>query len=309
MRHAPCTPRRMANTSFVSLSVILIATGCVSSGKYDQALQDAQKLRTEQTASRNVLQQKNAEIATLNDAVRRLDAKSTELGAELHLAVDRYAGCSTSLDELTAQDQQLRIELAKQGKNVDQLLSSKGALATSLAQAKARLEELRKAQAAAEARASLFRGLALKLRSMLDAGELEIALRSGRMVLILPTDVLFDSGKAKVGSRGKEALSQVAAALATVKDRRFQISGHTDDDPIKYSGFESNWELSTARALQVVKVLTESGMAPTALSAAGYGEFDPVAANDTAEHKAKNRRIEIALQPNIDELVAVPQPN
>ncbi|HVY32253.1 MAG TPA: OmpA family protein [Polyangiaceae bacterium] len=299
----------MANTSLISLALILTATGCVSSGKYDQALQDAQKLRAAQAVSRTTLQQKDTEIARLNDSLGRLDAEKNELASELHLSVDRYAGCSTSLDELTAQDQQLRAELAKQGKNVDELLSSKGALASSLAQAKARLEELRKAQAAAEARASLFRGLALKLRHMLDAGELEISLRSGRMVLILPTDVLFDSGKAKVGSRGREALSQVAAALATIKERRFQVSGHTDNDPIRFSGFESNWELSTARALQVVKVLTESGMAPATLSAAGYGEFDPVALNDTAEHKAKNRRIEITLQPNIDELVAVPQSN
>jgi chemotaxis protein MotB len=124
---------------------------------------------------------------------------------------------------------------------------------------------------------------------------------------MLPTDVLFDSGKAKVGARGKETLSQIAAALGPLKDRHYQVSGHTDNDPIRYSGFESNWELSTARALQVVKVLTESGMPPASLSAAGYGEFDPVAVNDTAEHKAKNRRIEIVLQPNIDELVALPQ--
>lgn len=299
----------MANSALFSLALIFAATGCVSSGRYDQALQDAQKLRAEQAASRATLKQKDSEIVALGDSLRRIDAEKTELASELHLAVDRGADCSTSLDELTAQDQQLRIELAKQGKNVDELLSSKGALASSLAQAKARLEELRKAQAAAEARASLFRGLALKLRRMLDAGELEIALRSGRMVLILPTDVLFDSGKAKVGSRGKEALSQVASALGTIKERRFQVAGHTDNDPIRFSGFESNWELATARALQVVKVLTENGMTPGSLSAAGYGEFDPVAVNDTPEHKAKNRRIEIALQPNIDELVAVPQPN
>jgi len=299
----------MANTQSLALALILAATGCVSSGRYDQALEDAQKLRAQQAAARATLKQRDATIAELNAAARRLEVVNTDLEGELHVSVDKYAGCSTSLDELTAQDQQLRAELAKQGKNVDELLSSKGALAASLSQARARLEELRKAQAAAEARAMLFRGLAQKLRRMVDAGDLEIGLRSGRMVLILPTDVLFDSGKANVGGRGKETLSQVAAALSTLKERHFQVSGHTDNDPIRYSGFESNWELSAARSLQVVKVLTENGMSPASLSAAGYGEFDPVATNDTAEHKAKNRRIEIALQPNIDELVAVPQLN
>lgn len=267
---------------------------------------DARKASAQQKVDAAALKQKNAELASLQASIASLDAKNAGLTEELHQSTDRYAGCSTSLDELTAQDKALRAELVKQGKNVDELLSSKGALASSLAQAKARLEELRKAQAAAEARAALFKSLALKLRHMVDSGELEIALRSGRMVLVLPTDVLFDSGKAKVGARGKEALTQVAAALASLSDRHFQVSGHTDDDPIRFSGFESNWELSTARALQVVKVLTESGMTPASLSAAGYGEFDPVVQNDTPEHKAKNRRIEIALQPNIDELVAVP---
>jgi chemotaxis protein MotB len=316
MRRAPrgtsrARARRMAKTLLISLALLAAATGCVSSGKYDQALADSSKasaaLRTEKAARAAALKQKDAELARYTDALARLDAKNRELAEELHMTVDRYAGCSTSLDEISAQDKELRAELARLGKNVDELLSSRGALASSLAQARSRLEELRKAQAAAEARASLFRSLALKLRRMVDAGELEIALRSGRMVLVLPTDVLFDSGKAKVGSRGKEALAQVAGALGTFKDRRFQVSGHTDDDPIRYSGFESNWELSTARALQVVKVLTENGMAPATLSAAGYGEFEPIGQNDTPEHKAKNRRIEITLQPNIDELVAVPQ--
>lgn len=299
----------MAHAPGSFLLVIVAATGCVSSGKYDQALRDAQKLRAEQAASRTSLSERDATIGSLTGSVTRLQARNDQLSSELQASSDRVASCGASLDQLTAQDQQLRIELAKQGKNVDELLSSKGALASSLAQAKARLEELRKAQAAAEARTTLFRGLALKLRRMIDAGDLAIALRSGRMVLVLPSDVLFDSGKAKVAARGRETLRQVASVLGTIKDRRFQVSGHTDSDPIRYSGFESNWALSTARALEVVQVLTEGGMVPASLSAAGYAEFDPIAENDSAEHKAANRRIEIALQPNIDELVAVPQTN
>jgi len=296
----------MAKTSLITWCVALATSGCVSSGKYDQALENSQKTAAALRAQTVTLSGKQRELAEANASLARLDAKNAELEQQLTQATERQTSCSKSLDESTAQNQGLRAELAKQGKNVDELLSSKGALASSLAQAKARLEELRRAQAAADARAALFKSLALKLRRMIDAGELEIALRSGRMVLVLPTDVLFESGKAKVGSRGKEALTQVALALRTLNDRRFQVSGHTDSDPIRYSGFESNWELSTARALQVVSVLTEAGMAPNSLSAAGYGEFDPVTPNDTPEQKAKNRRIEIALQPNIDELVAVP---
>lgn len=76
--------------------------------------------------------------------------------------------------------------------------------------------------------------------------------------------------------------------------------------PIQTAGFPSNWELSTRRAVEVVHFLVGQGVQPGMLSAAGYGEFDPVEPNDTAPNKAKNRRIEISLQPNINELVAVP---
>jgi chemotaxis protein MotB len=240
--------------------------------------------------------------------ISQAQARCRRIADEVGASRTGAAGCSQALDDATALNQQLRRELERQGKDVDQLLSTKGVLATSLEQARARLEELRRAQAAAEQRAALFRDLALRFKGMLDTGQLQIVLRSGRMVLVLPTDVLFDSGKTAVNARGKEALSEVSAVLASLPARRFQVAGHTDNQPIRHSGFASNWELSAERALQVVSHLVQAGMAPETLSAAAYGEFDGVAANDTAENRAKNRRIEITLQPNIDELVALPEP-
>jgi chemotaxis protein MotB len=298
----------MIRTSIITLMLVGSTVGCVSSGKYDEALASSQRASAELRAAKLRSAKQDDALASATRTLHAVEARNVQQAAELQAAFERYTATRRALDEATAQSQQLRAELERQGKNVDQLLSTKGALASSLADARARMEELRRAQAAADARAALFRDLALRLKKMVDAGELEIKLRSGRMVLALPTDVLFDSGKAKLSSRGREAIAQVSSVLATLKDRRFQVAGHTDTDPIRYSGFESNWELSSARALQVVKVLVDSGMNAVTLSAAGYGEFDPVAANDSLEQKAKNRRIEITLQPNIDELVAVPQP-
>jgi chemotaxis protein MotB len=298
----------MTQSSVATLVLLLAASACVPSGKYDEAVANSERVAAQLRASKLSAAEKDRALAKLDSNLKAVDARNSQQAAELQALAERLATTSRSLDEATAQGQQLRAELERQGKNVDQLLSSKGALASSLAEARARMEELRRAQAAADARANLFRDLALRLKKMIDAGELEIKLRSGRMVLALPTDVLFDSGKAKLSARGKEAITQVSSVLATLKDRRFQVAGHTDADPIRYSGFDSNWELSSARALQVLKVLVDAGMSQATLSAAGYGEFDPVAANDSPDQKAKNRRIEIALQPNIDELVAVPQP-
>lgn len=297
----------MKTLTLVPLALLFAASGCVSSGEYADAVASSDRASAELRAAKLREAKKDDELATIRRSLDAADASKAERALELKGVVERYATCTHAVDESTAQSQQLRSELERQGKNVDELLSSKGALASSLAQARSRMDELRRAQTAAEARASLFRDLAVRLKRMTDAGELEIKLRSGRMVLALPTDVLFDSGRAKLSPRGREAIAQLSAVLATLKERRFQVAGHTDSDPIRYSGFESNWDLSNARALQVVRVMVESGVSPSMLSAAGYAEFDPVAGNDSAEQKSKNRRIEITLQPNIDELVALPQ--
>jgi chemotaxis protein MotB len=131
--------------------------------------------------------------------------------------------------------------------------------------------------------------------------------RNGRLVLQLPNDVLFDSGQTGLKPAGKGAVMQVAHVLATVPGRSFQVAGHTDNVPIDSARFPSNWELATARAVEVVKLFVSQGVDPKALSAAGYGEFDPMASNDAPDGRAKNRRIEITLQPNLDELATAPE--
>jgi chemotaxis protein MotB len=185
--------------------------------------------------------------------------------------------------------------LKELGQNVDSLSRDN-------ADAQQRLEELRKAKAAADARLATFKNLLSKLRSMIDSGKLKVVIRDGRMIIALPNDILFDSGKTSVKTEGKAALEQVAQVLATVPDRDFLVAGHTDDLPIKTREFPSNWELSTARAVEVVRFLISKGMNGKVLAAAGFAEFDPVVANDSNEHRGQNRRIEIVLQPNIGDL-------
>jgi chemotaxis protein MotB len=282
----------------------------VSAGRYDNAVAEAEmvreQLRQTRTQLRTELSTQHNELKRLRQSMAEAEAYCAATAQELEVSAAGAVTCKQAIDEATALNYQLRDELEKRGQNVNELLSSKGALASSLEQARSRLEELRRAQAAAEQRAAIFREVAVKLKRMVDSGNLQIALRSGRMVLVLSNDVLFDSGKAKIKHAGEESLAQVGAVLAGIAGRRFQVAGHTDDEPIRMSGFASNWELSTQRALEVVGFLIKSGMSPASLSAAGYGEFDPVTPNDSAENKARNRRIEITLQPNIDEFVALP---
>jgi chemotaxis protein MotB len=125
------------------------------------------------------------------------------------------------------------------------------------------------------------------------------------MLIALPNDVLFDSGRTDLKPEAKASLAKVAEVLAGISDRHFLVAGHTDNVPIHTSRFASNWELSTERAVEVTRLLISQGMRPEVLAAAGYGEFDPVAPNDSADHRALNRRIEIVLQPNLAELPAL----
>jgi flagellar motor protein MotB len=175
------------------------------------------------------------------------------------------------------------------------------------AELNAQLDELRKQKAAADARAALFNEFVAKFKKMIDAGRVRIGVRRGRIVLSLRNDVLFDEGKTDLKPEGKQALAEIGQALKTVPGRLFQVSGHTDNLPIKNKEFGSNWELSTARAVVVVKFLAAQGVSAAVLSAAGYGEFDPISPNGEEKNRAKNRRIEISLVPNIEELISIPE--
>ena len=280
----------------VVVSLGLGVGGCVTTGAFDRKVAELDKLRGDH--DRAAADRERALQARIHD----LETQLGDSGKRLTLLTSERDNLRKKLDDTTALAGELKKRLEQLGQNVDKLTNEKGQLAQVLADAKSRLEELRKQKAAAEARAATFRTLMERLRSMIDAGQLKVVVRDGRMLIALPNDVLFDSGKTNIKADGQTALAKVAQVLATIKDRNFVVAGDTDDVPIHTSRFPSNWELSTARAVEVTKFLIANGMRPQVLAAAGYGEFDPVAANDTPEHRAQNRRIEIVLQPNLSDL-------
>jgi chemotaxis protein MotB len=171
----------------------------------------------------------------------------------------------------------------------------------------AELIELRAQRAEAEKRLAAFKELTARFQKMIDTGELRVRVRKGRMLVELPSGVLFAAGKADLSAKGKRALAAVAKVLGELADRQFLVAGHTDNQPVKESGFEDNWVLSTTRALVVTKFLIASGMKPSSIAAAGYGEFDPVGSNRSEGGRRLNRRIEIILLPRIDELPKLPE--
>ena len=153
---------------------------------------------------------------------------------------------------------------------------------------KTELEELKSTKELLESR----------LSKEIDKKQVSLKMEEKGLVITFVAEVLFDSGKAKLRRDSLPILDKVVRVLKEdVPENNIGIEGHTDNEPIKYSRWKSNWELSAHRALSVLHYLESKGIEPRRLSAIGYGEYHPVAPNDTPEHKQLNRRVEIVILP------------
>ncbi|MDD4908640.1 MAG: flagellar motor protein MotB [Candidatus Omnitrophica bacterium] len=143
----------------------------------------------------------------------------------------------------------------------------------------------------------------LESRLEQEIADKEVSLKMAErgLVITFVADILFDSGKDKVRSEAYPVLDKVARVLSeNIPDYNIGIEGHTDNVPIKHSGWKSNWELSSARALSVLHYLVDQkGLAPVRVQAVGYGEYRPVDTNDTAAGRKANRRVEIVVLPKV----------
>lgn len=227
----------------ISLSAVLLSA-CVSTGKYDEAMAEMEKMRSSLGNTQGELSTSQSE----NDRMRK----------------------------------------------------SLGSTQAKLTASQAEIATLSKIEAETKRRNEIYAQFVNRLQSMIDGGQLTVSIDAGRMVINLPNNVLFKTASANLNPEGQEALTQIGGVLKQFSDRRFQIEGHSDNVPIKSSRFPSNWELSTARALSVVHLLSEMEVNPENISAAGFGEFRPRADNETEDGRKLNRRIEIVMLPNLD---------
>jgi chemotaxis protein MotB len=221
---------------------------------------------------------------------------------DLAATQDRLSEAERQRAQRDAQIAKLEKELADLQAQRDNLTEAERAATERMQATEQELAELRKQRDAAEERLKAFRQLYDRFRALVDTGKLQVDFRNGQMILKLPSEVLFSSGKARLSDNGEKALTEVLNILVEFKDRRFLIAGHTDNQQIRGGRFDNNWELSTARALSVLEYMSKAGFDSKNLGAAGYGEWDPVAPNDTPENRQLNRRIEIILVPDLSEL-------
>jgi chemotaxis protein MotB len=240
----------------------------------------------------------------LSGAAAGLGIYAWQLVNEKETLLDNVSKLEQVRDEASARVAQLVQQTGEQEIRSVQADTEREQLRAALAAQSRQLEQLEASSLATKEQLAEYERLRAKFQRMIDSGALDISFRRGRMIVEMPAAVLFDSGSAELSAAGRETVGTVAKVLRSVPEHRFLVGGHTDNVPVVKQQFESNWELSAARAVRVTEMLTKHGVAPKRLVVAGYSEFDPVASNGSNVGRQKNRRIEIILEPYVEQKLA-----
>lgn len=304
--------------------VLSLTTSCVSKKIY----QDLENKYADLKKEHNALSDENT---TLKTDKNQLEADKNKLQSELDktkaerdkLAAD-YAATKKSLDNLKAsyaalekdsndaleaninKNRQLLAELEAKQKALAAEQDRLNKLKKDLEASSVRLAELEKMMADKDAAMKKLKETLSKSLKAFEGKGLTVTEKDGKVYVSMENKLLFESGSWTVGSEGKKAVDLVGKVLGDNPDISVLIEGHTDNDKITGTiggGVENNWDLSTKRATAIVNILSANAKVKKEnLTAAGRGEYAPLMSNDTAEGKAKNRRIEIILTPKLDEI-------
>lgn len=244
--------------------------------------------------------------------------KYNKLASENQAEKDAHEACRTELEDTRMRVAELRKRLNEMGVNLDAMTSQveqtsteKAQLSQSLEELQAALEEYKKRAAQLERIKGRYEQLQQKLKKLTELG-LKVEIRHNRMVIRLPGDVLYASGSDKLRPEGIKVVGEVAKVIRNdeqLKKRYFQVAGHTDNKPLRGGKFGDNWGLSAMRGRQVLLFLVQpavdggGGLSASRLHAAGYGDIDPVATNDSNDGRAQNRRVELVLMPDVEEML------
>jgi chemotaxis protein MotB len=263
----------------------LALTGCVKKSDYE-ALQAKSK------AAEASL---NAQLADTKQKVATLEQALADEQAKSRAKDDEIAQLKSELEAARARQLELQAQLTD-------MVKDRSKLAASVQEMQDALNALNEQKRQTEARIAEYKKLLSSFKSLIDAGKLKVKVVDGRMVVELPSDVLFASGSVDLSEAGKTAIAEIGGILASLKDKKFQIEGHTDDQPIRTTRFPNNWALAAGRAIAVAEILVKSGLSTSNVSAASYGEYRAVSSNATPEGRSQNRRIEIVLVPDLSKV-------
>ncbi|MGY5355207.1 OmpA family protein [Wenyingzhuangia sp. IMCC45467] len=304
-----------------SIVVASLLTGCVTkqrftelADRYDElADTNADLIARNDKLIKNEIEQ-NKKIRDLQDLKLYYTNQSKILNKEIDATLKKYGKLQEAYDALASNSSST---ISAKAQENQKLLNELGAKETSLFEKEANLAKLTSAldarskriqdlEALIASKEAAMQQLKSAISNALKGFEgkgLTVEQRNGKVYVSMENKLLFGSGQWAVGANGKSAVVELARVLVQNPTIDVLIEGHTDDDPYRSGGvIQDNWDLSAKRATAIVRILQDNNVSPKQITAAGHGEYMPVASNETPEGKAKNRRIEIILSPNLDEV-------
>lgn len=250
----------------VAVGIVLLS-GCVPNKVLKQSQLQTQALRADSTSLANKITQLQGELTVLNGKITSLNNQNSQLGQQTADQQNKLGQSQQTLEQQQKKLQQLQALLSQQKKQ-SELLKNK---------------------------------MAEALKGF-NSNDLTVVQKNGKVYVSLSENLLFPSGSAMVNKNGVDALSKLAAVLNLEADVAVNIEGHTDSIPIR-GKYKDNWDLSTARANAIVRILTDNyKVDPVRVIASGHSFYDPIESNSGVEGRAKNRRTEIILSPKLDEM-------
>ena len=312
----------MIKKSLFAVVALVVITSCVSpkvykdlEAKYADLKSENRKLSKENQALLNAKTAAENELKQLklayDEAVSQRDKLEGEYNAtkaSLDNLKSSYDALEQNSSKAIAENSQKNRELLAQLEAKEQALAAENArlekLKRELEDRSNRVAELEKVIADKDAAMTALKEAISRALTDFEGKGLTVEQRDGKVYVSMENKLLFSSGSWAVGTEGRRAVQQLGSVLGDNPDIAVLIEGHTDNVPYSGNGpLTTNWDLSTKRATSIVNILREnSSISPENLTAAGRGEYAPVASNDTPEDRAKNRRIEVILTPKLDEL-------
>ncbi|MEP1489879.1 MAG: OmpA family protein [Gilvibacter sp.] len=307
--------------SLLALTLVLSAS-CVSpkvykdlQSKYDNLKSENRKLSSENGDLSKAKTKAENELSKLQSTYKQAVADRDKLQADYNATKSNYDNLKASYDALEqnsskaiAANSKKNRELLAQLEAKEQALAAENARLAKLKQEledrSNRVAELESVIASKDAAMTKLKDAISRALTDFEGKGLTVEQRDGKVYVSMENKLLFNSGSWAVGTEGRKAVKQLGSVLGVNPDIAVLIEGHTDNVPYKGNGtLTSNWDLSTKRATSIVTILRENAdIQAENLTAAGRGEFAPVASNETTAGKSKNRRIEVILTPKLDEL-------
>jgi chemotaxis protein MotB len=315
----------MKNYFLYVLSMLISSSCLVSKKKFDDLLAQKVKMEADLSDKSTELDKANVNLNDLDDKLKKLKEDTTNLGIDVRSSSKKladldkehtqlntyYKNLVSSSGKLNRDVEQQKEQLLSIQQNLEHTRKMNDSLSSSLAEREKKVQELEQVMADKDKAVQALRTKISNALLNFKENDLTVKVQNGKVYVSLAEQLLFGSGSIDVDSKGIMALQQLAKAIKDQKDINISIEGHTDNVPIsKRSQYmNDNWDLSVMRATSITRILTKAGVSAQQITASGKGEFSPLAANDTPQNKQKNRRTEIIITPNLDELFKILEAN